>query len=196
MRNLKKREHGVISLEACIVLPIFIFVVMFFYGFIVFFSGHQVLSHSLIQSAESLSLDPYATERIETDWANSKDGKSLVQAMYASALTTQNKYFSSNDKWYKSNDDLMIETVRNRFLGYLVGNGKTSEIESAADSKLKELGVQNGLSGLDFSETKIEGNILTVTIKYKQEFIFNFQGLAAFDRQQTISVTLWDTAKE
>ncbi len=192
MFKKKNQERGVVSLEACIVLPIFIFVLMFFYGFIVFFSGHQILSHSLIQSAQSLSLDPYATERLSTGWDDMENGKDLVEAMYAEAFTSGDEYFSSNEKWYDNNDALMKETVRKRFLGYLVGTGTTSEIETMADQKLKTMGIKNGLSGLNFDDCKIEDGILTMTIKYKQEFIFNFQGLAAFDRQQTISITLWD----
>ena len=195
MFRFKKNEHGVVSLEACIVLPIFIFVLMFFYGLMVFFSGHQLLSHSLIQSAESLSLDPYATERLNISWDEKEGGKDLVQAMYADAFTSQDPYFSSNEKWYAENSDLLIPTVRKRFLGYLVGSGTSSEVEKAADEKLKTIGVQNGLSGLDFSETKVEDGVLTITIKYRQEFVFNFQGLAAFDRQQTITITLWDVAE-
>ena len=196
MLKLKKQEQGVVSLEACIVLPIFIFVLMFFYGFIVFFSGHQVLSHALLQSAQSLSLDPYATERLNTSWEGMEKGKDLVEAMYAAAFTSRDDYFSSNEKWYADNNDLMRDTVKKRFLGYLVGSGTSSEVEQKANNKLEAIGVQNGLSGLDFSETKIDEDILTITIKYKQEFIFDFQGLATFDRQQTISVTLWDIAKE
>ncbi len=195
MFRFKKNEHGVVSLEACIVLPIFIFVLMFFYGLMVFFSGHQLLSHSLIQSAESLSLDPYATERLNISWDEMEGGKDLVQAMYADAFSSQDPYFSSNEKWYAENSDLLIPTVRKRFLGYLVGSGTSSEVEKAADEKLKTIGVQNGLSGLDFSETKVEDGVLTITIKYRQEFVFNFQGLAAFDRQQTITITLWDVAE-
>lgn len=158
----------------------------------VFFSGHQVLSHSLIQSAESLSLDPYATERLTTDWKETGDSQKVIQALYANAISDGDEYFSSNEKWYAENNELMLKTVRNRFLGYLVGTGTSSEVEKRADEMLKFIGVQNGVSGLDFSETKIDGNILTITIKYKQEFVFNFQGLAAFDRQQSISITLWD----
>lgn len=195
MFRFKKNEHGVVSLEACIVLPIFIFVLMFFYGLMVFFSGHQLLSHSLIQSAESLSLDPYATERLNISWDEMEGGKDLVQAMYADAFSSQDPYFSSNEKWYAENSDLLIPTVRKRFLGYLVGSGTSSEVEKAADEKLKTIGVQNGLSGLDFSETKVEDGVLTITIKYRQEFVFNFQGLAAFDRQQTITITLWDAVE-
>ena len=85
MFRFKKNERGAVSLEACIVLPIFIFVLMFFYGLMVFFSGHQLLSHSLIQSAESLSLDPYATEQLKISWDEMEGGEDLVQAMYADA---------------------------------------------------------------------------------------------------------------
>ncbi len=195
MFRFKKNEHGVVSLEACIVLPIFIFVLMFFYGLMVFFSGHQLLSHSLIQSAESLSLDPYATEQLKISWDEMEGGEDLVQAMYADAFTSQDPYFSSNEKWYAENSDLLIPTVRSRFLAYFVGSGTSSEMEKAADERLKTIGVQGGLDGLDFSGTKIEGNTLTIVIKYRQEFVFNFQGLAAFDRQQSITITLWDAVE-
>ncbi len=195
MFRFKKNEHGAVSLEACIVLPIFIFVLMFFYGLMVFFSGHQLLSHSLIQSAESLSLDPYATEQLKISWDEMEGGEDLVQAMYADAFTSQDPYFSSNEKWYAENSDLLIPTVRSRFLAYFVGSGTSSEMEKAADERLKTIGVQGGLDGLDFSGTKIEGNTLTIVIKYKQEFVFNFQGLAAFDRQQSITITLWDAVE-
>ena len=195
MFRFKKNEHGVVSLEACIVLPIFIFVLMFFYGLMVFFSGHQLLSHSLLQSAESLSLDPYATEQLKISWDEMEGGEDLVQAMYADAFTSQDPYFSSNEKWYAENSDLLIPTVRSRFLAYFVGSGTSSEMEKAADERLKTIGVQGGLDGLDFSGTKIEGNTLTIVIKYRQEFVFNFQGLAAFDRQQSITITLWDAVE-
>ncbi|MBQ8802267.1 MAG: hypothetical protein IJZ53_01340 [Tyzzerella sp.] len=191
MKKLKQNNQGSISLEACIVLPVFIFVLMFFYGFMVFFSGHQLLSHSMIQSAQSLSLDPFATERLEISWEDMEGGSDLIEAMYAEALGGDD-YFSSNKKWYDENSDLMLQTVKNRFLGYLVGSGTSSEVESKADDMLKYLRIQGGINGLDFSETKIEDGVLTLTIKYKQEFIFDFQGLAAFDRKQSISITLWD----
>lgn len=191
MQRFQQKNRGSISLEACIVLPIFIFVLMFFYGFIVFFSGHQLLSHTLIQSAQSLALDPFATERLEISWEEMEDGSNLIEAMYAEALGGD-EYFSSNKKWYSEESDLMLATVKNRFLGYLVGTGTSNEVESKADDMLKYMGVQGGISGLDFSGTKIEDGVLTLEIKYKQEFVFNFQGLAAFDRQQSISITLWD----
>lgn len=185
---MERKEHGVISLEACIVVPIFIFVMMFFYGFIVLFSGEQMIAHSLIQSAESLSLDPYATEKL--DLGNMEYGGDLIQVLYADTFTSQSEYFSSTQKWYAKNNDLMRETVRKRFLGFLAGD--SDDVEGKADEVLKTLRIQNGINGLDFSETKIEDGVLTIKIKYTQEFIYNFQGLAAFDRETSVSVTLWN----
>lgn len=60
----RKSEDGTISLEACIVVPI-LFSYTFIYGFIVMFMGQQMISHSMLQSAESLSLDSYGTEKSE-----------------------------------------------------------------------------------------------------------------------------------
>ncbi len=187
-----KKEEGVVSLEACIVLPIFIFLLMFLYGFMVFFSGHQAMSHALIQGSQSLSLDPYASNRLTTSWESTKNGSDLVEAIYAELLSS-NEYFSSNEKWYDTSKgtELMHQTVRNRFLGYLVGSGE-GDVEARADQKLKLIGVVDGVDGLDFSETKIENGVLTITVRYEQEFVFNFQGLASFERKQTVSITLWD----
>lgn len=63
----RKSEDGTISLEACIVVPIFIFLILFIYGFIVMFMGQQMISHSMLQSAESLSIDSYGTEKIRDE---------------------------------------------------------------------------------------------------------------------------------
>ena len=190
MSFLKKTENGVVSLEACIMLPIFILLILFFYGLMVAFSGEQVVCHALVQSAESLSLDPYATDRVNTDLSKMEKGADLIQTLYA-GMFRSNEYFSSSEKWY-DDEDKMINTVKNRFLGYIAGSsGDNPNIKEIANSKLKTLGVQNGVDGIDFSETKIEDNVLTITLKYKQEYIFNFQGLAAFDRTLSVSVTLW-----
>lgn len=201
MLNLSKRrksENGVISLEACISVPLFVLVIMFFYGLMVTFSGEQVIKHTLIQSAESLSLDPYATEKFEIksfgdiiEGDDDPEIKEIILALYGSITGSgNNKYYSSGKKWYSDEkDSLLIDTVKNRFLGYIAGSA--SDVEGKADSILKEAGVQDGINGMDFSETTIDGRTLTIVVKYKQEFVFNFQGLAAFDRKLSVSVDMW-----
>lgn len=196
--KLGEDENGVISLEACISVPIFVLVLMFFYGLMVTFSGEQIIKHTLIQSAESLSLDPYATEKFEIKSLSDIIGgdeepeiKEIILALYGSITGSgNNKYYSSGKKWYSDEkESLLIDTVKNRFLGYIAGSA--SDVEAKADNILKEIGVQGGINGLDFGETTVDNGTLTIVITYKQEFVFNFQGLAAFDRRLSISVDMW-----
>lgn len=190
MNFIRRNEKGVVSLEACIVVPIFSLVVLFLYGFIIMFSGQQVMSHALIQCAESLSLDPYSTQKLNL--SELEGGGDLVTSLYAKVFTEGNDFFSSTEKWYENNDELMMETVKKRFYGFLAGSGSEEEIHQNVNEMLDVLNIEGGINGLDFSETKIENGILMLKVKYKQGFLFDFQGLASFDRKMEIKVKLWN----
>lgn len=190
MLRLKKNESGVVSLEACIVVPMFVLLLLFFYGFIILTTGEQIVNHSLIQCAESLSLDPFATDKFNLDEID--NGGKLVQALYAGQLKKKNQNFASTSKWYSGNKDLLCDTVKKRFIGFTAGSEDQAAAEMYADSLLREVGVKDGLKGINFTTTKIDNGTLTITVKYKQEFIFNFQGLAAIDREKSVSVKLWN----
>lgn len=190
MNYIKNNENGVISLEACIVLPMAMFLLMFVYGFMVLFSGQNAINHALIQSAQSLSLDPYSSEKF--DFNKIQTGGDVVQLLYSDLLTNGDTYFSSKEKWYNDSADssLMFDTIEKRFIAYMVGS-ENGQVKYSVDNILKKYGIQNGIDGIDFSGSKIEGNLLTLKVKYKQEFIFNFQGLASFEREKTVVVNLW-----
>lgn len=179
----KDNESGMISLEACIVVPIFIFLVMFMYGFIVMFMGDSLMAHSLIQSSKSLSLDSYATNMFDSGEETS-NGEFIVE-IYAGALSFGDEDFASTEKWYED-EDMLLEEVERRFLGFLCG-GDTAK----ADELLEYVGVEDGLDGLDFSGSKIDGDDLIINVKYNQEFIYDFQGLASFERERTVRVKMW-----
>lgn len=181
-----KKESGVVSLEACIVLPIFIFLILFFYGFMFLFAGEQLVSHALVQSAVSMSLDSYATEKL----ADSSKVDALIQDLLDAALADDAKdkgetSHSSNKKWYENQSTVQKE-VESRFVSYLA-NGK----KETANKKLKQFGVVNGIEGISFSECKVENNILTITIKYKQNYLMDAFGLLSYDREKTIKQKMW-----
>lgn len=185
-----KSSKGAISLEACIAVPLFIFIMMFFNGIMLMFFGEHMISHALIQSAESLSLDPFATQRVgSTSFA---EAESIATFLYG-AIVDADPYFASTDKWYENNDDTMREAVKKRFIGYL-GGDESQNPETKADTFLKFFGVQNGLDGMDFSATQLDGNKLTIVVKYRQNYIFDFQGTVGNDLTKTFSVYLWDVA--
>lgn len=181
----KKNENGVISLEACIVIPIFVFLIIFVYGFILFFSGQQLISHAVIQSSESLSLDSYATEKVNLSDEDEISSDEVFAVLYGKAMQFDSENFSSSKKWY--NDSSTVpQTAKDRFVGFL-SDGDTDE----ANDLLENFGIVGGLNGLDFSSSRVENGKLIINIKYKQEFIFNFQGYAAFDREITHTSKMW-----
>ena len=179
---------------------------MFVYGLMVSFTGEQIIKHTLIQSGESLSLDSYATDKFggvgSFDEMCSAEGdpdiKQIVLALYGQISQGTNekyKYYSSSKKWYdEAGKKDLTQTVKNRFMGYL--SGSSDNVEQKADEILKVIGVVNGINGIDFNESQVDDNgTLTLVISYKQEFVFNFGGLAAFDRKLTMAIDMWGRKK-
>ncbi|MGN0141413.1 MAG: hypothetical protein ACI4AD_04245 [Roseburia sp.] len=183
MKDRQEKEAGVISLEACIVVPVFMFLMLFMYGLILIFMGQQAISHALLQSAESLSLDPFATERLEV--GDIEDGAELLTALYEGMLTAGDTSFSSTVKWYSDASSDMPEIIKKRFLGYLAGS------EESADNVLKAVGIVDGKAGIDFSGSTVSGNVLNINLKYKQKFLFDANGLGVMNREIKVSVKLW-----
>lgn len=57
------RERASVTLEAAIILPIFCFLFMALNGVFFVFSAQNQVMHALVQTANSLSLDPYWNEK-------------------------------------------------------------------------------------------------------------------------------------
>ncbi len=183
--TVKKNERGSVTLEASLVLPIFIFIFLFCYGILMMFSGQQLISHALLQSAESLSLDSFASEKIGDTGLES--AKSAVNMLYESIISnSENKeYFSSNEKWYSGAD--VSEEAKKRFLGYFSGGD-----ESKAASVLSIVGINDGWSGMTFHDSYItDDGDLHVIVNYEQKFLFDFGGLTVFDRKMEVIAHMW-----
>lgn len=179
----RRQEEGMISVEAGIVVPVFMILIMFVYGLILFFMGEQAMTHALIQCAESLSLDPLATEKLDPGDIN--NGADLLTALYAGVVSIGSDGFSSTEKWYSTGAVQMQETIKTRFLAYYGGT------ETNADDALKELGIKDGKDGLDFSESTISDGVLKIKLKYKQTLLFDFHGIGQLQRKQSVNVKLW-----
>ena len=64
MRKRFKREKGLLSLEACIAVTIFIFMMLFLYSFFVVFEVRNEMGHVTLATANSLSLDEYENDAL------------------------------------------------------------------------------------------------------------------------------------
>ena len=177
----RTRDSGMLSLEACIVVPAFIILMLMVNGIFIMLMGQHSMNHALIQSAKSLAFDPYASQRIAAD-----KGNELGEALNSLVGSIASDGHTSSKAWYEAKDGSMETAIKERFVAHLRNN------ESDARELLDAIGVVGGVDGLDFSESKVADGVLTLKLKYTQEFVLNAAGLASFDREISISVKLFE----
>ncbi len=190
----QKNERGAITLEACVSVTIFTLFMLFFIGLFSMFHTQQTMSHAIIQSTQSLALETYGTKKLEFEIGGGSGITSLVTEAIAGIYDLVNQpseNFSDDSFWYNTASIGVAENAaavaaKARFIGYLTGGD-----EEKADALLKNMRVVDGLDGLDFSETKVENNVLYTTVKYKLEFMFTVGDIGVMDMQQTFSAKLW-----
>ena len=187
-KSLRKEEDGSAVLEACIVVPLFLFFVLTMYGLITVFMAQNIIGHALLESTQSLALDAYATDQLT--------GTTKVQGqlrnffMELTGTMADDPYFSDSERWYDRADGATkedwVEAAKARFVGYLAGGD-----QNKADGILKALRVTDGINGLDFSQSDLRGSDLYIKVSYNVEFFFNPFGLAEFSTTQQSCARMW-----
>ena len=178
--NLKEtllRERASVTLEAAIILPIFCFLFMALNGVFFVFSAQNQVMHTLVQTANSLSLDPYWNEKISLE---NTSVSTILQRFERYMVRDQS--FSSAESWHK-NKTVSSGVLEDRFYSYFTGDGN----KISAYTKLKKLGV---VGNMELSGTVNNGD-LTLVAKYKMKFWFNLFKTEPLDLSQTVKVHLW-----
>lgn len=209
----EKKENGLLSLEASISLTLFIFLMLFMYSFFAFFEVRNQMAHTLLATADSLSLDTYEAQVL----GNSGNIAQLIYGIYGGVHGNSDGFYSTEqwkqiakgsidgstwdstiyagqppadqeqDEYGKvsAGSELLAYTIKDRFEAYL-----TSGYGSAEDI-LKKLHVVGGLDGIDFSKSHISSGKLTLVIRYKIELEFNVFGLGEYEIEQSCCSKLW-----
>lgn len=188
MRNHSGRERGLLSLEASIAVTIFIFLMLFMYSFFVFFEARNMLGHAVLSTANSLSLDAYGNSK----YGDADTVAKIFYGLYG-ATGGNSSNFVDTDLWYQNatNEDGSLsgtfeETLRSRFLAYL-GSGDTDR----AEELLERYHIQNGVEGLDFSGSHIDGENLYLSVQYTIEYEFQVFSLDVLEMKQSACSKLW-----
>ena len=168
LKELLLKERASVTLEAAIILPIFCFLFMALNGVFFVFSAQNQVMHALVQTANSLSLDPYWNEKTGVENPNVSN---MLQNFERSI--TQDKSFSSTESWHK-NETVSSGVLENRFYSYFTGG----ENKISGYDKLKKLGVVGNME-------------LSGTVKYKMKFWFNLFKTEPLDLSQKVKVHLW-----
>ena len=119
MKEEKNASDGSIIIETSIVVPIFILVILFVYGLFSVTSAQNQITHALIQSSKSLSLDPYLTEHADSASEANTFWSGLGSMVLDFARLSKSEYFSSSGDWYANGGDSSL--ANDRFIGYFSG---------------------------------------------------------------------------
>lgn len=182
---MNNNRKGSITLETILVLPIFFFMFLFIDGLFVVVTAHNTVTHALIQSSKSLSLDSYITENSGTVFKDDTITWGGVSEMIIDLIRINNNpNFTSHTNWY-SKDSVSSSIIKARFVGYLSGGD-----EDDAESKLKALGVVDGLNGIKLNGA-VNGEELTITANYTIQFWFDFMDMGKIPLSQQVTCRLW-----
>lgn len=147
---MRKNEKGVLTVEASIVLCVFSLFILFLFNFATVYRAENMVSHATLQTADAVALESYLRETsFETDeqrvlfWANRINGVTTISEDSFESLRTADLQSIAKEKFILAIDD----------------------DSSGANTILKSLGVQDGLNGIDFSESYVDLNNNDVIIK-------------------------------
>lgn len=206
-------EKGLLSLEASIVVTLFMFMMLFLYSFFIVFEARNEMAHVLLSTSNSLSLDSYEISKLKS----SGDLSQLLTQIYG-GLNGDSDGFVSNNRWTdmkvyevdgnKWNGDIYFPSsegleaddydnsavyssvfgneIKDRFFAYLSGG-----YESDVEATLKRLHVKGGKDGLDFTGTHLSDGNLYLSLKYTLEYEYKIPGLEDMTFQQSVCSKLW-----
>lgn len=161
---MKKKEQGILTVEASLVLTLCIFFILFLFSFARVYNAQSVVSHGVLQSSDAVALESYLRE--ENLNGSDTDVRELAKKLNG-ALSVSADSFTS----LRTAD--VPKIAKEKFI-YAIA---TSEAE--ADKKLKSVGVKDGLAGIDFSGSRMDlGNDdVIVYVNYTIEMQFGFFGM-------------------
>lgn len=179
-----RSEEGLLSIEACVSVTIFIFLMLFLYGFFVVFETRNAIGHAVLSTTNSLAID-----KVE----NTGLGKSgtyiqlFYKGIYGDLNETSNGFLDISE-WYDKSVTAaeLQEEIKSRFCAYLAG-GDTTTI----DKVLKKYHVVDGVEGLDFSKSKVSGDKIYVVVHYKIEYEYKVFNWDSLELEQSACSRIW-----
>lgn len=173
-------QEGSITIEATISLVTFSLFLLFFLNFAIIFRAQNIVGHGILNAAKGMSIESY--------WLGGVDDTKIGGMVNAvkKLFTDTGDMGDAYTGWAGAGG--IPEVAKGYFIDSITAAGGTAE----ADSRLKSLGIESGVSGLDFSGSAISGGKLTVRVSYKVKLFFPWYPLREITMEQYASTSLWE----
>ncbi len=138
---MKKKQQGILSVEASFVLTACTLFILFLFSFARVYSAQSMVSHAVLQATDAIALESYVREtnfRGDTqeivDMANKLNGSTSINSDSFTSLRSAN----------------LPNVAKQKFAAAI------SDTSTKADEKLEDLGVKYGIDGVDFSRSEMD----------------------------------------
>ena len=160
---MKKREQGILTVEASAVLTMMLLCILFLFGFGRVYRAQNLVSHATLQSADAVAIESYLRET-----AHQSDAAEVVTL--ASQITGSNTISVEGLESLRSAN--LPKIAKQKFIAAI------AKTEAEADEKLKSMGVKGGIAGIDFSNCTMDlsKDDVIIAIQYTIEMQFPLFG--------------------
>lgn len=165
---MKKREQGILTVEASIVLTLMLLFILFLFSFGRVYRAQSLVGHAVLQSADAVALESYLRETaLQSDAQRVSEYANIIAESAAISSDGLESLRSAN----------LPKIAKEKFVAAIAGT------EAQADAKLRSMGVKDGLAGIDFSESKMDFSsddvIIAINYTIEMQFpVFGFNEIA------------------
>lgn len=214
-------KRGSITVEASIVLPIFICVIISIVFFIKVVITHEIIQHAITETAHELSTISYIyhISGLQEAHDSIRDGMEGRARLFEDHVSTVFDAYGDLNR-VKETADIAGEIIENpaeelKNFACMIAAGAFEDIKTEvciplvelyiqkylktgeagnADIRLKKLSVINGLNGLDFSESSFfedENNDIDLIVRYRMDIPVPVKILPRLLMVQRVTVKAW-----
>lgn len=170
-----KNNKGILTIEASLVLTFFIMFILFFLSFGRVYRAQNIVSHGVLQAADSISTESYIRENTPEDSVS--DVLYVSQHIYGGDSVSEDALTSLKKVNFS-------KLAKDKFTAVV------AEDTSKADAVLRSVGVKDGLSGIDFTKSKLKSSDDETIIyaSYTVELQFPLFGVREFNMSKAAKV--------
>lgn len=176
-----KRESGVLSIEATLVVSFLAFVIMLIMNIGYVYQAQNRIYHGMIQTAKTIGTSSFEVSGVDT--TATQDVLGQIELLFENLGW---KRASQKDNFKRAIENKNAPQAVKIAFANSVSTGETE-----ADITMKAYGVDGGLHGIDFGKSKFENGDIKVVAKYKINLILPVFGVDSVTLKQSTLAKMW-----
>lgn len=179
IKKLIKKNDGMMTIEASISFILFMFLILFIYCFSNIYIAQNIMSHALTQATQTIALESYGHKVFGNDETVKQlehGNQSISKIVGLFKSDGQNFEIGWTDSFTEIKSSTQLKKAVKKAMTESMVDVTKGDYNETAKQKLENVGIKNGLDGVDFSGTKITSDEIIITVKYDVYLQYPFMG--------------------